>query len=61
MQDFIAWHLTKAGLFTMRLVYHKEWDYHLGRHNPEDMSIGRYIDSHVQKKLWGLNIPSKIK
>jgi hypothetical protein len=27
MQDFVAWHHTKTGLFTVRSAYHAEWDY----------------------------------
>jgi hypothetical protein len=34
MQDFVAWHLTKTGLFTVRSAYHAEWEYQFGRHNP---------------------------
>jgi hypothetical protein len=47
MQDFVAWHHTKTGLFTVRSAYHAEWDYQFGRHNPNVMSIGESHGSQV--------------
>jgi hypothetical protein len=40
VQDFVAWHLTKMGFFTVRSAYHAEWDYQFGLHNPNVMQIG---------------------
>jgi hypothetical protein len=33
MEDFVAWHLTKTAIFTVRSAYHAEWECQLGRHN----------------------------
>jgi hypothetical protein len=61
MQDFVDWHFTKSGLFTVRSAYHVEWEYQFGRRNPNIMHISESQGSKVSKKLWGLQTPSKIK
>jgi hypothetical protein len=57
MEDFVAWHWTKSGLFTVRSAYHAECDYQFGRHNPNVMDIGGSRGSDVWKKLWRLQLP----
>jgi hypothetical protein len=47
MQDFVAWHLNKTGLFTVRSTYHAEWDYQFGRHHPNVMEIGESHGGHI--------------
>jgi ribonuclease HI len=61
MEDFVAWHWTKSGLFTVRSAYHAEWEYQFGRHNPNVMDIGGSRGDDVWKKLWCLHLPAKIK
>jgi hypothetical protein len=61
MEDFVAWHYTKTGLFTVWSAYHAEWDYQFGRHNPNAMGIGDSQHSKLWKRLWSMNIPAKIK
>jgi hypothetical protein len=42
-------------------AYHAKWEYQFGCHNPNVMHIGESQGSEVWRKLWGLQIPSKIK
>jgi hypothetical protein len=44
-----------------RSAYHVEWDYQFGRHNPNVMDIGGSRGNDVRKKLWRVQLPSKIK
>jgi hypothetical protein len=39
MEDFVAWHYTSNGIFTVRSAYHAEWDYRFGQN--ERKSPGR--------------------
>lgn len=32
MEDFVPWHNTKSGMFSVRSPYYAEWSYHFGRH-----------------------------
>jgi hypothetical protein len=61
MQDFVAWHLNKIGLFTIRSAYPAEWDYQLGRHHPNVMDIGKSQGGHIWKNIVETAASSKIK
>jgi hypothetical protein len=61
MDDFIAWHHTINGFFTVRSAYHVEWDYRFGRQERRALGVGRSEISLVWKKLWKLSIPAKVK
>ena len=60
-EDFLAWHFTNNGLFTVRSAYHAEWDYHFGRHNPDAMNIGGSHGSDVWKNCGGFIYQQKLK
>jgi ribonuclease HI len=61
MDDVIAWHYTRNGIFSVRSAYHAVWDYRFGRNERRILGVERSEISPVWKKLWKLNIPSKIK
>jgi hypothetical protein len=31
VDDFVAWHYTKSGTFSVRIAYHREWDHKFGQ------------------------------
>jgi hypothetical protein len=61
MDDFTAWHYPNNGFFSVRSAYYMEWEYRFGRHERRALGVERLEISPVWKKLWKLNIPSKIK
>ncbi|XP_014755959.1 uncharacterized protein LOC104584065 [Brachypodium distachyon] len=61
MEDFVAWHHTKNGLFSVCSAYHVEWDYQFGRKERNCLGAGRSQISPVWEKFWHLRVPAKIK
>ncbi|PNT70332.1 hypothetical protein BRADI_2g10133v3 [Brachypodium distachyon] len=61
MEDFVAWHHTKNGLFSVHSAYHAEWDYQFGRKERNCLGARRTQISRVWEKLWHLCVPAKIK
>jgi hypothetical protein len=59
-EDLVAWHFNKLGLFSVRSAYYCQWDFKFGRSN-RNTSISEAASNTVWDKLWGLEIPSKIK
>lgn len=59
-EDYIAWHLTKSGVFSVRSAYYKQWEANFGE---EDNGLARYSSAPhpVWKKLWKLKVPAKVK
>mgnify|MGYP001007906641 CR=1 FL=1 len=61
MTDFIAWNLTKTGTFSVRSVYHIEWNRQFGSRMKVSNGMGATVDNPIWKTLWTLRCPSKIK
>jgi ribonuclease HI len=59
-EDLVAWHYNKIGLFTVRSAYYRQWDYRFGR-KERNQNIAQSASNPVWKKLWNLEVPSKIK
>jgi hypothetical protein len=59
-EDFVAWHYSKVGLFSVRSAYYCQWNYKFGRGNRNE-SIAEGANNPVWEKLWSLEVPSKIK
>ena len=61
LEDFVAWHYTKSGTFSVCSAYHLEFDHQFGRHYANSNSPGSAQLSEVWKELWHLRLPGKIK
>ena len=59
-EDFVAWHLTKNGIFSVRSAYYKQWEDCYGD-NAGPAATSPSTIHPVWKKLWSLKVPSKIK
>lgn len=59
-EDYIAWHLTKNGVFSVRSAYYKQWE---ETYVTASGSVGYGgSSSHpVWKSLWNLKLPGKVK
>ena len=57
-EDFIAWHHTRTGIFSMRTVYHAEWA-HKFRGNRT--GPGPSVDNPIWNKIWQLQVPRKVQ
>jgi hypothetical protein len=49
MEDFVAWHYTSNGIFTVRSAYHAEWDYRFGQNERIALGVGRLEISPMWK------------
>ena len=61
MEDFVAWHCTRYGTFSVCSAYHVEFDHQFGRHYASLNSPGSAQLNAVWKELWQLRLPEKIK
>jgi hypothetical protein len=61
MNDFVSWHFTKTGVFTVRSCYHAEWDHQHGNKMRRTSVYGTSSSLPVWKTIWSLNVPAKIK
>jgi hypothetical protein len=61
MEDCVAWHYSKLGVFSVRSAYHVEWEHQHGRKLRRTSGLGSAEINSVWKELWRLNIPAKIK
>jgi hypothetical protein len=59
-EDFVAWHNNWLGLFTFKSAYYCQWNYKFCRHG-RNVDITEGASNLVWKRLWKLDIPSKIK
>jgi hypothetical protein len=59
-EDFVAWHYSKVGLFSVRSAYYCQCNYKFGRGNRNE-NIAEGANNPVWEKLWSLEVPSKIK
>ena len=57
-EDFVAWHYTRLGVFTVRSAYYCEWNYKFGRHE-RNVDIVEGAKTKVWQRLWKLEVPSK--
>ena len=58
-KDFVAWQLTKNGVFSVRSAYYKQWEEYADTDND---GVSRHSSSFhpVWRKLWKLKVPGKI-
>jgi hypothetical protein len=61
MDDFISWHITKTGVFSVRSCYFVEWEHQHGNKLRRTSAFGTSSALPVWKTLWKLNVPAKIK
>ncbi|XP_044958347.1 disease resistance protein RGA5-like [Hordeum vulgare subsp. vulgare] len=61
LKDFVAWHYTKSGTFSVRSAYHAELEYQFGRHFSNRNWSGNAQLNGVWKELWHLQLSGKIK
>jgi hypothetical protein len=60
-EDFISWHFTKHGLYTVRSGYHLQWRHHFGPSTGQLAIPGASALNPVWKTLWQLKILAKVK
>ena len=60
-EDFVAWHLTKNGRFSVRSAYYKQWEDTYINGNSTMFGIGGSSPHPIWKKLWSLKVPGKVK
>lgn len=60
-EDFVAWHLTKSGIFSVKSAYYRQWEDNYIDSNPGPMYGGGSAQHPVWAKLWSLKVPSKVK
>ena len=59
--DFVAWNLTRSGVFTVSSAYHEQWA-HKFRNLLGSMSGSTSaIQAEIWKHLWDLQVPRKIQ
>lgn len=52
MEDFVARHNTKSGMFSVRSAYHAEWSYRFGRHERNLLGVeGSHIIPGVEEAV----------
>ena len=51
MTDFIAWNLTKMGIFSVRSAYHIEWNRQFGSRMKLSNGMGAAVDNSIWKTL----------
>jgi hypothetical protein len=59
--DFIAWHHTKHGRYTVKSGYHLQWRHQFGPSAGQISSPGPSAINPVWKNLWKMKIPGKVK
>ena len=59
-EDFVAWQLTKNGVFSVWSAYYKQWE---ANFDENDLGLVRYSTAPhpIWRKLWSLKVPAKIK
>jgi ribonuclease HI len=60
-EDFVAWHVSKHGRYTVRSAYHVQWNFQFG-HNASVLALpGGSATNPVWKTIWKLKVPPKVK
>jgi hypothetical protein len=61
MQDFVSWHLSRNGIFSVKSAYHREWEFQHGAKLRRTSNYGSSYTLPIWKTNWALNVPAKIK
>jgi ribonuclease HI len=61
VEDFVAWHYTRSGTFSVRSAYHREFEHHFGQRLVRSDGQGNINTNTIWKEIWNLKIPGKIK
>lgn len=60
-EDFIAWHLTRNGVFSIWTVHHGEWIHKYRGHATGELSLSSAMQPAIWRQLWKLQVPRKIQ
>lgn len=60
-EDFVAWHLTKSGTFSVRSAYYKQWEDSYLPNSVDGKAAGGSAPHPVWNRLWDLKVPGKVK
>jgi hypothetical protein len=60
MEDFVSWHFTKTGIFSVRSAYFVEWESQFG-HRINRSDDGPMKDHPMWATIWKLRVPSRVK
>ena len=61
VDDFIAWHHTKSGTFSVRSAYHVEFAHQYGKQWNRTDGQGSHRENDIWKYIWRMRVPGKIK
>jgi hypothetical protein len=59
--DFISWHGTKNGVFSIRSASHIEWRHQFNGVTCRSLISGTSTENPTWKTLWNLAVPAKVK
>lgn len=59
--DFVAWHYSKTGYFSVKTTYHCEWTHQIGDISSQAMLQSTPGPNSVWAILWKLKVPAKVK
>jgi hypothetical protein len=60
-ENFVAWHVSKNFVFSVRSAYHMEYEQQIGQKNRRGDGQGSSRVNPVWEVMWGLDVPSKVK
>jgi hypothetical protein len=60
-EDFLAWHHTRSGVFSVRSAYHVEWKHQFNGVTCRSLITGTSLNNPIWKILWKLDVPAKVK
>jgi hypothetical protein len=60
MEDFVSWHYTKTGVFSVRSAYFVELEIQFG-HRVNRSDDGPMKEHPMWATIWKLRVPSKVK
>lgn len=60
-EDYVAWHLTRNGIFSVRSAYYKQWEDSYANDESTANLHGGSAPHPIWKKIWSLKLPGKIK
>lgn len=61
MEDFVAWSLTKNGIFSVCTYYYAEWDHQHGSILRRTDGMGAVGSNKIWYRIWSLQCPSKVR
>ena len=61
LDDAVAWHFTKNGVYNVRSGYYREWEDQFGSKIVDASGQSSTADHPVWKRLWNLKLPGKVK